>query len=67
MKEYLNERIKLLSNEYSELLTEIGNKTNLSDVENNTKLWEKVADRKARIEELKEILKFHNENNYTNL
>ncbi len=66
MKEYLENRISSLSKEYSELLTKIGTLSRLQEADNNSAEWRKVEDRKSRIEELKEVLEFFKENNYTN-
>ena len=65
-EDYLNERIKSLSREYSSLLTEIGENTNVLEAENNNELWKKVNDKKSRLEELKETLKIFKEQKYTN-
>lgn len=68
MKEYFENRISQLKSEYSELLTEIGNKSDLTDKdEDNFEKWKKVEGLKAKLDEVKEIQKYYLENKYTEL
>lgn len=64
MKEYLETRISELQKEYSDTLTKIGNE---KAEEERKCLWKIINDKKSRLDELKDALKFFNENNYTNL
>lgn len=64
MKEYLETRIGELQKEYSDTLTKIGNE---KAEEERKCLWKTINDKKSRLDELKDALKFFNENNYTNL
>lgn len=63
MKEYLKERLDSLKKEYVDLLTQVGD---TKDLIVGHPLWTQVEDKKSRIDEVKMITEFFNDNNYVN-
>ncbi len=66
MKEYLDNRLKSLKEEYSQALKDGANSG--SDIVSSERSlqWAKINDIKSRIDEIKLTSDFFKENNYTN-